>query len=310
MAKQYEQFKKDFEAIQKGLETGEQAVSSEKTTRQKLDGLVKEHGKEIGRRVRVLRTQGTRGDTIDDFKDDTQVKSLLVEANKHFTQMETQNTRLKNLATGEWKKLSTARATLEKELTTEIAARKKALSTKMGTGNKSLPDMEKLLVEAKGLTKRFNTLAVYGTGTAGLQKMALYRQTLDDTIKEELAKSKDEGLSSDEAELMESTLADRNLRIALATAQSIAQKVKKAVEEALTAQRAKQAEDYKTARATATAELTRLDELVTKRRKAYDTIGDAQIQATKTGPKIKQTILALEALKTDAQTEMDKLPKS
>jgi 3-oxoacyl-(acyl-carrier-protein) synthase len=167
MAKQYEQFKKDFETIKHGVETAEHAVTSEKTTRQTLDGLVKEHGKEIGRRVRVLREQGTRGDNIDAFKADPQVKSLLAEANKHFTQMETQNARLKTLATGEWKKLSASRTTLEKDLTTEIAARKKDLSTKLGTGNKSLPDMQKLLVEAQGLTNRFKTLDTYAAGTAG-----------------------------------------------------------------------------------------------------------------------------------------------
>jgi hypothetical protein len=124
-----------------------------------------------------------------------------------------------------------------------------------------------------------------------------------------LAKSKDEGLSADEAELLESTLADRNLRIALSTAQAIVTKIKVAVAQAQAAQKANQPINLKQGQTTAAAELKRLDELVDKRHKAYETIGEAQIMATKTGPAIKQTVQSLDTLKQNAHTEMAKLPK-
>jgi hypothetical protein len=77
MPNQYEQFKKDFEAIEKNLEEGEMEVTKTVTSRGHLDNLLGEHAKEIGRRVQALREKGAAGTTIDDFKTDGEVKKLL-----------------------------------------------------------------------------------------------------------------------------------------------------------------------------------------------------------------------------------------
>ena len=89
---------------------------------------------------------------------------------------------------------------------------------------------------------------------------------------------------------------------------ALAGKEAKAGSEAPAAKLAKQADPLKTAQSTATSELKRLDDIAAKHRKAYDTAGETAILTTKAGPKIKQTVLALESLKQKAHVEFAKLP--
>ncbi len=308
MAKQYEQYKKDYAAWLLKLAEAELYTTKTKTNRVHFDNLLKEHGRAVGRRVHTLRENGAAGATLDDFKNDVEVKKLIAEADHYVHEISETNKRTIALETSDWKTLVATYKTLQTDLAAEIATRKKAVSTALGAGNKSLPDMVKLAAEvekAKIRVKKFNS---YSTSAKGMFNVSLYREPFDETVKEELAKSKSQALSEEQAGIFESILADRNLRITLATAQSIARKVTQAVSDAQAAQLAKQAETLKTAQATATNELKRLDDIAAKHRKAYDTIGETAILTTKVGPKIKQTVLALESLKQKAHVEFAKLP--
>src|SRR5271156_3269740 len=129
MAKQLEQFKKNFEAIKHTLTAGELEVTKEKTNRGPLDTQLEQHAKEIGRRVHVLRQAGKAGTKIDDFKSDAEVKKLLDDIDHGLTQIGAVNQRVKTLETGEWQTLNTNYTKLVTDLTAEIAARKKELST-------------------------------------------------------------------------------------------------------------------------------------------------------------------------------------
>lgn len=310
MPKQYEQFKHDYEAIKQGVVAGELEITKEKTNRGHLDNQLAEHAREIGRRVRVLRENGTPGTTISAFDKDPQVHKLLGEIDQYLAQIEAVNKRIRAHETGDWQKLAASYTALQKDLTAEIAARKKQLSTKLGTGNKSLPDMEKLLTESGTISKRVTALAKYSLAAKKLMDVSVNKRRVEDSITTELSKSQSEALTEDQAEIFQSLLSDRNLKFAFASAKSACLAVITAVSEAETAHKANQAQALKDAQAKGAQAIKRLDEVVDKYQRAYHTLGDAVILTNKQGPAIKQTVASMGTLKQRGHTEMAKMPKT
>jgi hypothetical protein len=85
VAKQLEQFKKDYGLIKHGVDEGQLKITKTKTDRGKLDQLLEEHAREIGRRVRALREHGHAGVDVDDFKDDAEITNLLAQTQTSLT---------------------------------------------------------------------------------------------------------------------------------------------------------------------------------------------------------------------------------
>jgi len=98
---------------------------------------------------------------------------------------------------------------LEQGLTAEIAGRKKELSTKLKTGNKSLPDMQKLLVEVGTLktTRKF----VGNYEEKMMPKLATYENNYQQWLTREINLSKEAGLTHDQAQHYERLFVDRRL---------------------------------------------------------------------------------------------------
>ena len=311
MPKQYEQFKKDFEAIENNLEAGEMEVTKTVTGRGHLDNLLGEHAKEIGRRVRALREKGAAGATIDDFKNDAEVKKLLASGDTFLAQIEALNKQVKALETGAWHQLDVNYQTLQKDLTAEIASRKKAFTTKQGTGNKSLPDMENLLKQSTPLAKRVANLSKYSVKSKTLMDVSVNKRRFGTNIADEISKSKDKAISEDQAEIFGSLLSDRNLKFAYASANAFYKDVIAAIDGAKAASGTDQAkaQALKDAQVKITTQLKKLDDVVDKYQKAYDTLGEMTIMTNREGPKIKTTVAAMAAMKQKAHTALATLPK-
>jgi uncharacterized protein with GYD domain len=279
------------------------------TGRGHLDNLLGEHAKEIGRRVRELREKGTAGTTNNDFKTDAEVKKLLASADTFLAQIEALNKQVKGLETGAWHQLDVKYQTLQKDLTAEIAARKKQVSTKLGTGNKSLPDMEKLLKDSTPLAKRIVNLAQYSVKSKTLMDVSVNKRRFDFNLAEEMGKSKGKALREDEADIFSSLLSDRNLKFAYASANAAYKDVMATIDGAKAAQGTDQAKALKDAQVKVATQLKKLDEVVDKYQKAYDTLGEMTIMTNREGPKIKQTVTAMAAMKQKAHTALTTLPK-
>jgi uncharacterized protein with GYD domain len=279
------------------------------TGRGHLDNLLGEYAKEIGRRVRELREKGTAGTTINDFKTDAEVKKLLASADTFLAQIEALNKQVKGLETGAWHQLDVKYQTLQKDLTAEIAARKKQVSTKLGTGNKSLPDMEKLLKDSTPLAKRIVNLAQYSVKSKTLMDVSVNKRRFDFNLAEEMGKSKGKALREDEADIFSSLLSDRNLKFAYASANAAYKDVMATIDGAKAAQGTDQAKALKDAQVKVATQLKKLDEVVDKYQKAYDTLGEMTIMTNREGPKIKQTVTAMAAMKQKAHTALTTLPK-
>jgi hypothetical protein len=310
MAKQLEQFKKELEEIKKSLSSGEDEITKTTTDRIHLDKLIEEHTKEIGRRVREHRRKGKAGTTIADFKDENDVKPLLAGIDKHLAQMEQINMRVKTHASGDWAKLGQQYVSLKKELPAEIAARKKELSTKLGLGNKSAPEMEKLLpvVNDAGLSKRVAKLAKYSQLYKNLLDINTNKTRVADQLKYELAKSKDLALTQDQEELFESLLSDRNLKFASAEMRGLAKAVAQGVTEVITLKNERRTDVIKDKRKSVDQTLQRFLAIVTKYETAKKTLGEAKIMTNVKGPAIKQAITEMTTTRDKVMQFYAKLP--
>jgi hypothetical protein len=310
MAKQLEQFKKDLDEIKKSLASGEDEITKSKTDRGHLDKLIEEHTKEIGRRVREHRRKGKAGTTIADFKDENDVKALLAGIDKHLAQMEVINKRIKTHEIGDWAKIYTKYETLKKELPAEIAARKKELSTKLGLGNKSLPEMEKLIpvVNDAGLIKRVNILAKYSQHAKKLMDININKTRVADQLKIELAKSNDLALTEDQEEMFNSLLSDRNLKFASVEMRALAKAVVQGVTEVITLKNERRIETIKDKRKAVDQTLQKFLAIVSKYETAKKTLGEAKISTNVKGPAIKLTIAEMTTTRDKLMQFYAKLP--
>ena len=204
MPKTLEVFKKEYDAIKKEFDACDEQTDNSGHVRGHHDAMIEQGARVIGDRVRELRQAGKHGATVDDFKTDSEVKQALAEIDLHLKGIDQELARMRALSANSWHKTLTRYTTLEKDLVAEIAARKKQLSTKVGLGNKSLPDMEKLLRDLKnptGMYKQFKLMRDYTTTTPAFKNPDTYRKDRDRYLATELAKSKDKATSEAQAEL-------------------------------------------------------------------------------------------------------------
>lgn len=289
MPKTLDAFKKEFDAIKKELDAAEEDTDHGGHVRGHHDAMVEQGARAVGERVRELREQGMPGTTVDDFKNDPEVKTALAEMEVHLSAIDTEMTRVRALHAGAWRK-STARYTkLEQELVAEIAARKKEISTKLNLGNKSLPAMEAMLRDLKnpgGMYKQFKLLRDYLTATPAYKDPQTYRKNRERWLKTELAKSKDKALSQAQSEKLERLLVDRNFNKYSVRARSLFDGVQQAVTDGQAAVKARDANALKAAQVSGSKQLKELEELVAQFVQARQEVGDMAIQTSKGGDKV------------------------
>jgi hypothetical protein len=289
MPKTLEVFKKEFDAIKKEFDACDEETDNSGHLRGHHDAMIEQGARAVGERVRALRQAGKAGASLDDFKDDPEVKRALAEIELHVTGIDTEMARLRTLSAGPWRKTLTRYTTLEKDLVTEIAARKKELSTKAGLGNKSLPEMEKMLVAVKNpndMYKQFKNMRDYTTNTPSYQDPTKHRKERDRYLAVELAKSKDKALSEAQAELFERLLVDRNFNKYTNRVRALSEGIQKAVVDGKAALAARDSAALTSAQASGSKQLKELEDIVTQYGQARQTIGDAAIVNGKGGDKV------------------------
>jgi hypothetical protein len=219
MAKTLDEFKKEWLQVKKLLGDADEELKSAKESRGMADGIIEQGCREIGRRVRVLRSEGTPGTTIEDFKGDKEVKLMLKGISEHMAALDRNINNIKSQCAGPFDKVVKRYDALDKGLTAEIAARKKELSSKLKTGNKSLPDMQKLLVEVGTLKQMRKFVGNYEEKM--MPKIETYEGHYKDWLTEEINLSKDAGWSRDQAEHYDRLLVDRRLSTNFNTAKTL-----------------------------------------------------------------------------------------
>ncbi len=121
MAKQLAYYKTELAAVKKELEAVEDAIDRSGSTRTHHEQMIEQGARFVGDRVRELREAGHAGQTIDDFKDDDQVKRMLAEMELHLTQIDKDITQLKAQSAGPWKKSIARYNKLQREVRHEAA---------------------------------------------------------------------------------------------------------------------------------------------------------------------------------------------
>lgn len=190
MAEKLDEFKKEFAEIKKLVSAHQEEIDKDQRAIAQTNGIMEEGTKELGLRVQELKSSGMTGTTVDDFKADPQVKQMMASLNSYMSQIEKELTRITGLYNGAFKATKARFVKLSTGLNSEIATRKKAASTKLGTGNKSLPDLEKLLADIKKYDGTYTTFDAFVP-----EKAEEHQQTLNRWIKTEIGKTKEKALS-------------------------------------------------------------------------------------------------------------------
>ncbi len=207
MAKSLEEFKKSFADVKAQVTAAQEEIKKNANAISQTSGVMHEGVKEVGLRIQELKNAGDKGASVADFMWDPQVKSMMDSVNKYMKQIEGECTRMAGLHTGSFKKTKDLFWDTKKALKADIDARKKAVSTKLGTGNKSLPDLEKLLADMNGFTDgAFTTFDAFEPETA-----AEHKRQLDEWLKEEVGKTKEAALSAFQKQMDEQALNTRVL---------------------------------------------------------------------------------------------------
>jgi hypothetical protein len=149
MAKPLEEFVKEYSALMRELDGAAQQLKEAEQQRAQHDDAIHGDARALGQRVGRLRAGGAAGLGLDDFKTDAEVRRILAGLDERLAQAEADRLHYQELAAGAWKKTLDRTAALEKDLALEIATRQKLATTKVGVGNKSLPDMLRLQTDVR-----------------------------------------------------------------------------------------------------------------------------------------------------------------
>jgi hypothetical protein len=258
MAKEYENYKKSFDQIKKEiLDIGAEIKKNANFVSQ-TSGIIKEGVKEIGLRVQELKDAGQTGTTIKDFENDATVKKMLSAIDGYMNGLEKELKRIAAVHNGESKKTRAAFWDLKKDLAAEIAKRKKAVSTKLGTGNKSLPNMEVLLKE---MDKYKDSAAFVAVDAFMPEEIADHRKELKRDIEDQIKATKEAKLSAEQKMLDEQALNLRNLVKNVAQAKTLCETVLKLCADAQKALEERNQKALMTAKAEIPKPLKELGEL-------------------------------------------------
>lgn len=207
MAKQLEVFTKEFGEIEKAVDAGMEEIVKSSLALRQTSGIMEEGAKELGHHVQELKDKGMQGTHIEDFKSDKQVQTVMAHLDSYLKQAEKELARITALNPG-FQKTKARFTAFKTDLSKEISDRKKQVSTLVGSGNKSLPDLEKLLVKVKAYenAKHYSEFFRFGPGNA-----AFLKKQLQDWITEELSKTKGKALTEFQEMMMKQALDARNL---------------------------------------------------------------------------------------------------
>lgn len=262
MAKKYEEFKRDIETHSKALEAVDTLFLAYEKSLTSLDGYRSEGIREIAVQVQKLKDIGHTGRTINDFLGDAGVKKCMDAVNQATHRLEAD---VAKLAPAKKQGLSHIYLLnmLISQLKLEIAARQKERTTKLGIGNKSLPEMIKLEKPAEEVRKRvsdrlneFNRAAGYWT------------QETNKDIAEALAQTRGATLAQLDRDTLDKIVQPRHLGVLLSDSKKWVEAIKAAREGGEKARDAKNPNAVKNSKQQALKPLESLRDLDARIRKA------------------------------------------
>jgi hypothetical protein len=243
MPKEYEKFKAEWAIVSRDISQALVAIRNDAQVVAQTAGILAHGAKEIGARVHALKANGVHGTKIEDFMADPEIKVMMQGENDMLLVLEKELKHMAELHRGAWAQQKTRFWDLRTELAAEIASRKKQVSTKVKLGNKSLPDMVKLLAEIDAAKDgAFTTWDVFVP-----EEIAQHRKEIKFQIQDEIDKSKEQRLTEFQAMMQEQGLNVRVLRGNLNRAKGLYQTVLSEVAKAETALKGKKAADLKAA---------------------------------------------------------------
>ena len=207
MAKQLEAFSKEFGEVQKEVSAGMEDIKKYTVAVRQTSGVMEEGTKELGMRIQALKSKGIQGSKVDDFKSDKEVQAMMGTIGTAMKLIEKEIDRLTALHGGSFQKTRTQFANLKKELKKDIDDRKKQVTTLVGTGNKSLPELQKLMA---AITK-YDDDDYFEFGRFQPGKKEFMAHQLQEWIAAELAKTKSAAISQFQEMMMKQALDARNL---------------------------------------------------------------------------------------------------
>ncbi len=305
MAKQYEQFKKEFDEIKKAAIAGSVEIKRDSQVVAQLAQVLHEGSKEVGLRVQALKEQGQAGTALKDFIADPQVKKMSDELENMLNTLGKELKRITDLHQKQFKPLTARYATLVKELPAEIAARKKQVSTKLGTGNKSVVDMEKLLVEVK---KEEHDPALATVMYFHPESLADHKQQLDRYLKEAVTKTKTVALSELQQQMDEQALEGRNRKRNVSQAKTLSDQVLAECQKAQQALKQRNQQELMRVKATVPKMMKQLDGIAgLYERGSKDNWTKAAIEKSKDKAAILSDIKLVIGLRDKARAELSKI---
>ena len=305
MAKQYEEFVKSFKQIQPRIDNVAAEIKKNANLVAQTSGIIQEGVKELGLRIQELKDSGQTGTSIKDFEGDPTVKKMLQSIDGFMGSLDKELKRISAVHDGESYKARTAFWDLKKSLAAEIAQRKKAVSTKVGVGNKSLPDMEKLLKE---MDKYKDAAPFVNVEVFTPEDIEQHRKELKFKIEDEIKSAKDVKLSAEQKMLDEQALNLRNLVHNVSRAKLLCEAILKLCGAAEKAIEERNQKALMTAKAELPKPLKELGELASIGERALkDSWIKSQIEKSKDKSKILEGIKAIAGYKQNASAAVTKI---
>ena len=307
MPKEYEKFKAEWAVVLKEINQGLEEKKKDDGVVAQTSGIIDEGIKEIGMRVAKLKEGGATGADIKDYLGDKEVKDMMQGVTEHLLVLEKELKRIDALHRGPWVVSKKKFWDLRTGLANEIAARKKQVSTKVGLGNKSLPDMVKLLAEIdKVKDSSFTTWDAFVP-----EEIAQHRKEVNFKLKDAIAKSKEQHLSEYQHMMMEQGLNTRVLKGNFNKAKTLYQTVLAEVAKAETALKEKKAPELATAQQEAAKAAKELVTIVDPYEKAPSDVWlRTKIAESKDRSTIETGIKNFIEMKTRANLALAKIAKA
>jgi len=305
MAKSLAQFQTEFKAIQQLVGEHNQDIFGNAQLVAQTTGVISEGIKVLGERIQELKDEGRTGADIAAFKDDAEVTKFLGGIDDHLSSLERELTRITRLHQTDFAKTKARFVTLKRDVQAEIAARKKQVSTKLGLGNKSLPDLVKLLT-ALNTYQDGGAYSPFEVFTP--EKMTEHKAIFDKRIKTEISKAKDVRLSEHQKMLQQQALSTRNLKGNLARAKTHMEAVELGVTKAKDALAQRKPKELLAAKIEAAKSMKALNEIAKLYAGALeDDWFKGQLKNSKDKATVEKGVKLVAAMHTQARKSLDEV---
>lgn len=290
MAKQLEQFKKEFQVIENKALEYVRTLTQFETSNNNARAFIAEGAIEIGLRVQKIKNTGFQGKTLKDFLGDPAVKKAAAEIDAMVNRRETELAKMLQLKAKGLELIKSSQK-LGGEMQAEINNRKKQLSTKLGIGNKSLPGMITELEKLRNALNEKGALYELKDMLDNLDQPGEWKEKRDDAIDRELGKTKDAAISSQQRAMLKQALDLRHLTTMLARVTKLKSDFDTAAKLAAEAKKSNKAPELKKAKADAATAAKNIVAAVEPLEKAVnDPFVSSQVRNSKDGGSITDKV--------------------